>query len=147
MYNFTTFNDLIPLHHGRRVVGVCACGLQPKGRGFESTSRHCVATLDKLLTQNCLRGRQRETTSLISSPGGVKAHEPAFGQRTIIIIINDLCARGSKGQHSLLDCQSPCGELTRGNGTEIYFKISVPFEPRSPLSCDEYTDHRLSVGR
>ena len=28
--------------------------LQPKGRGFESTSHHCIATLDKLLTHNCL---------------------------------------------------------------------------------------------
>jgi len=27
-------------------------------------------------------------TSLISSPGGVKANEPAFVQRTIIIITN-----------------------------------------------------------
>jgi len=60
--------------------------LQPKGRGFESASRHCIATLDKLLTHNCLWGTQRETTSLISSPGGVKAYEPAFRQRTIIII-------------------------------------------------------------
>jgi len=31
-----------------------------------------------------LRRRQRETTSLISSPGGVKANEPAFGQKIII---------------------------------------------------------------
>jgi len=43
----------------------------------------CVATLDKLLTHNCLQGRQGETTSLISSPGGIKANEPAFGQRTV----------------------------------------------------------------
>ena len=57
--------------------------LQPKGCWFESTSSHCVATLDKLLTQNCLVGRRRETTSLISSPGGVKANEPVFGQKTI----------------------------------------------------------------
>jgi len=27
--------------------------LQPEGRGFKSTLRHCVATLDKLLTHNC----------------------------------------------------------------------------------------------
>ena len=63
------------------------CALQSKCHGFESTSRNYVATLDKLLTHNCLWGRQRETTSLISSPGGIKANEPAFRQRTIIIII------------------------------------------------------------
>src|SRR6218665_2023320 len=34
--------------------------LQSKGPGFESTSCHCVATLDKLLTPNCMRGRQLE---------------------------------------------------------------------------------------
>jgi len=28
---------------------------------------------------------QREITSLVSSPGGMKAKEPVFGQRTIII--------------------------------------------------------------
>jgi len=44
------------------------CALQMKGRGFESTSSHCVATLNKLLTHNCLWRRQRETTSLISPP-------------------------------------------------------------------------------
>src|SRR6218665_353593 len=63
--------------------------LQPKGRRFESTSSHCVVTLDKLLTHNCLRGRQWEATSLISSPGGIKTDEPAFGLRTIIIIISN----------------------------------------------------------
>src|SRR6218665_2387183 len=62
------------------------CAMQPEGRKFESTSSHCVATLEKLLAHNCLCGRQLETISLISSPGGVKSSEPAFGQRTIIII-------------------------------------------------------------
>ena len=52
--------------------------LQPEDRKLESTSSHWVAILDKLLTNNCLRGRQWETTSLISSPGGVKANELAF---------------------------------------------------------------------
>jgi len=33
---------------------------------------------------------QWETTSLISSPGGVKANEPAFGQRTTIISLYDV---------------------------------------------------------
>jgi len=56
--------------------------LQPEGCGFESTSNHCVATMDKLLTHSCMWGRQWETTSLISSSGGVKA----FRQITIIII-------------------------------------------------------------
>ena len=67
----------------------CRCGfsaLQPERPWFESTSTHCVMTLDKLLTHNCLWGRKRETTSLISPPGGVKANEPAFGQRTIITL-------------------------------------------------------------
>src|SRR6218665_2481205 len=59
------------------------CAFQQESRKFESTSRHCVATLDKLLTHNCLRGRQRETTSLTSS----SSNKPAFRQRTIIIII------------------------------------------------------------
>ena len=40
-----------------------------------------------MLTHDCLCGRERETTSLISFPGGVKANEPAFWQRVIIIII------------------------------------------------------------
>ena len=62
--------------------GMC-CALHPEGHRFASTSSHCGATLDKLVTHNCLRGRQREITSLISSPGGVKANEPAFGQRTV----------------------------------------------------------------
>src|SRR6218665_998826 len=30
------------------------CALQTEGRRFESTSSHCVATLDKLLTHNCV---------------------------------------------------------------------------------------------
>src|SRR6218665_4100994 len=59
-------------------------------RRLESTSSHCVATLAKLLTHNCLRGRQWETTSLISSPGGVKENEPAFRHRTIIIITKQM---------------------------------------------------------
>jgi len=67
------------------------CALQPEGSRLESTSSHCVANLDKLLTHNILWGRQRETTctSLISSQGGVKTNKPAFGQRIIIIIINN----------------------------------------------------------
>jgi len=36
---------------------------------------------------NCLWGRQLETTWLTSSPGGVKANEPVFEWRTIIIIV------------------------------------------------------------
>src|SRR6218665_1716044 len=61
------------------------CALKLYNHVFESTctSSRCVATLDKLLTHNCLVGRRRETTSLISSPGGVKANEPVFGQKTI----------------------------------------------------------------
>jgi len=62
--------------------------LQREGRSFESTSSHCAATLYKLLAHNCLWGRQQETTSLISSLGGVKANEPALGPRTIIINTN-----------------------------------------------------------
>jgi len=54
------------------------CALQLEGRRFESTSSHCIVTMDKLLTHN-------SPTHLI--PGGVKANEPAFGQRTITIII------------------------------------------------------------
>ena len=65
----------------------CALQMQPEGRWFESTSSHCIATLDKLLTCNCLWGRQWETTSLISSPGGVKANELACGQRTLVILV------------------------------------------------------------
>ena len=59
--------------------------LQPEGIRFESTWSHCVMTLEKLLTNNCLWGSQWETTSvpaLISSPGGVKANESALGQKT-----------------------------------------------------------------
>ena len=54
------------------------CALWPEGRRLESTSSHCVATLDKLLTHDCLGVRQRKTTSLISSPGGVKTNESAI---------------------------------------------------------------------
>jgi len=57
--------------YGTRWCGDMFCALQPEGFRFESTSVHLVATLDKLVTHNCLGGRQRETTSLISSPGGV----------------------------------------------------------------------------
>ena len=35
---------------------------------------------------NLPQGRQWEATSLISSLCGVKANDPAFGQRTIVII-------------------------------------------------------------
>src|SRR6218665_1761101 len=62
------------------------CALQLEGCWFESTSSHCVATLDKLLTDNCPR-KATGTMSHISYPGGIKANEPALGQRTIIIII------------------------------------------------------------
>jgi len=44
------------------------------------------------LTHNYLRGRQRESTSLISSTGAVKSQRNAFGQRTIIIICTYLPA-------------------------------------------------------
>ena len=66
------------------------CALQPEGHRFKSTSSNCVVTLDKLLTHYCLWGRQRETTSLISSPGGVKANEPDFRQKTIIMTYDTL---------------------------------------------------------
>ena len=56
--------------------------LELESRRFESTSSRCVATFD-----NCLLRRQRETTSLISFPGGVEANEPAFRRIIVIIII------------------------------------------------------------
>jgi len=58
-----------------------------EGSRLTSTSNHCIMTLDKLLTYNSLLGRQRETISLISSPGSVKANKPTFGLRKIVIII------------------------------------------------------------
>ena len=66
------------------------CALQPEGRRFKSTSSHCVATLDKLLThimgqqlvqvvcEEC-NGKPPHSSHL--APGSVKFNEPAFGQR------------------------------------------------------------------
>src|SRR6218665_1891125 len=70
---------------GTRLCRGMYCALQPKGRRFESTSSHCVATLDKLLTHNlrlhlCEEGNGKPPHS---SPGGVKATEYTFGQRII----------------------------------------------------------------
>jgi len=59
-----------PIINGMQWCRGMFCAWQPEGRGFKSTSSHWFAILDKLLTHNCLRGRQLETTSLISSQRG-----------------------------------------------------------------------------
>src|SRR6218665_1137622 len=56
---------------GRGGVGVCSVPCNRKVAGSNLPQAE--------------EGRQQETTSLISSPGGVKANEPAFGQRIIIM--------------------------------------------------------------
>ena len=59
------------------------CKRKVAGSNLPQATAYCIATLDKLLNHNCLWGRQRGTTSFISSPGGIKANGPAFGQRTV----------------------------------------------------------------
>ena len=77
--------------------------LRLQGRGFESTSSHCVATLDKLLTNNCLwESNVKPPHSSHSSPGGVKANEPALGQRAIITILYYDCYYSNKAKMNVL---------------------------------------------
>lgn len=53
-----------------------------KGHRFESTSRHCIVTLDPLLS---VRRAKRATISLISSMGDVKASGPNLVSKSLKI--------------------------------------------------------------
>lgn len=83
LYNFAHFSRRGKEHTvGHKIACSVPCDLRVAGQ--ISTSRHC---LDKLLTDNFLLGRQWETTSFISSPGGLYKNVPA-----IIIILCFECS-------------------------------------------------------
>src|SRR6218665_3468680 len=64
------------------------CALQPKGCGFESTSSHCVVTLEKMLTHK--------------GPSIYDVHMEGGGSQAQV----DACGRGRGGQ-------APCGRPHR----------------------------------